>query len=113
MEEKELEIEITDANFKQEVLESEIPCLVDFWAPWCGPCQMIGPIVKEIAQKYQGKIKVCKLNVDDAKQTALEYKVMGIPSLIVFKDGKETDKVVGAVPKSAVESMIKPLLKDD
>ncbi len=105
-----MEIELTDANFKQEVLDSELPCLVDFWAPWCGPCLMVAPVLKEIAQEYQGKMKVCKLNVDQAPQTASEYGIMSIPSLLIFKDGKMVDKLIGAVPKSAIESAVRSYL---
>lgn len=109
MNEEKLEITLTDANFKQEVLDSELPCLVDFWAPWCGPCLMVAPVLKEIAEEYQGKLKVCKLNVDEARQTASEYGIMSIPTLLIFKDGRVINKVIGAVPKSTIEDVIKPL----
>ncbi len=105
-----MKIEINDGNFKKEILESEQPCLVDFWAPWCGPCQMIAGIIEEIAQEYQGRLKVCKLNVDEAQQRASEHGIMSIPTLMLFKNGKIADKVIGAVPKQAIESMIKPHL---
>lgn len=103
-------IEITDANFKQKVLESDTPVLVDFWAEWCGHCQMIAPVVKDISKEYQGKLKVCKLNVDDAPKTSSEYDIMSIPALVIFKNGKVVDKIIGAVPKSDIEAVIKPLL---
>ena len=102
-----MEIKITDANFEQEVLKSDIPVLVDFWAPWCAPCLMVAPVVEEIAKEYTGKLKVCKLNVDEAPNTASRYGVMSIPTLAVFKDGEVVDKVVGALPKSELESSIK------
>ncbi len=105
---KEMEKQVDDTNFKQEVLESDIPVLVDFWAAWCMPCKMVVPVVEQIAEKYQGKLKVCKLNVDEAPETAREYGIMSIPTLAVFKDGKVVEKVAGAVPASRLESMIDP-----
>ncbi len=102
-----MEIKITDVNFKQEVLESELPCLVDFWAPWCGPCQMVAPIIEQIAQEYQDKLKVCKLNVDEAPKTASEYGIMSIPTLAIFKNGKVVDKAVGVLSKAELELVIK------
>ena len=101
-------IKVTDANFKQEVLESDIPVLVDFWAEWCGPCHMVAPIVDEISKEYQTKLKVCKLNVDEASNASSEYDIMSIPTLAVFKNGNLVGKVVGAVPKSDIEALIKP-----
>ena len=91
--------EFTDANFENEVLKSEQPCLVDFWAEWCGPCRMVGPVVEEIAKDYEGKLKVGKVNVDQNTQTASKYGIMSIPSLLLFKQGKVVDQIVGAVPK--------------
>ncbi len=88
-------IEFSQENFQQEVLESDIPVLVDFWAPWCGPCRMIAPVVEELASKYEGKIKVGKLNVDDAATLAATYGVQSIPTMIVFKEGKEAGTKVG------------------
>jgi len=99
-------IAVNDGNFKQEVIESGVPVLVDFWAEWCGPCRMIAPVVDEIAKEYAGKIKVCKLNVEEGAQTASEYGVMNIPTLILFKDGNVADKVVGVVPKGDLVSKI-------
>jgi thioredoxin 1 len=90
--------EFTDANFENEVLKSDQPCLVDFWAEWCGPCRMVGPVVEEIAKEYEGKLKVGKVNVDQNTQTASKYGIMSIPSLLFFKQGKVVDQIVGAVP---------------
>ena len=101
-------LSVNDTNFEQEVLKSEIPVLVDFWAPWCGPCQIVGPIIEEISQEYSEKLKVCKVNVDDAPNTAANYGVMSIPTLAVFKNGKAVDKIVGAQPKSELEAILKP-----
>ena len=101
-----MEIEINDANFKKEVLEESSPVLVDFWATWCGPCLRLAPIVEEIAKNYKDKLKVCKLNVDDASETASKYGVMSIPTLVFFKDGKVIDELVGVVPKSDIEDTI-------
>ena len=101
-----MEVELNDSNFKEEVLNSKLSVLVDFWAPWCGPCKLIASVIKEIARDYEGKIKVCKLNVDEAPITASEYEVMSIPTLAVFKNGKVVDKIIGAVPKSVLENKI-------
>lgn len=105
-----MEISVNDENFKQEVLESDIPALVDFWAEWCMPCHMVAPAIEEIAREYQGKLKVCKLNVDEAANTASSYDIMGIPTLLLFKSGEVADKIVGAVPKTEIEKKIKPHL---
>ena len=101
-------VEITDTNFEEEVLKSDIPVLVDFWAPWCGPCAIVAPTVEEIAKKYEGKLKVCKLNVDEAPKTASEYGIMSIPTLAVFENGKMVEKQIGVAPMSKLESMIGP-----
>jgi thioredoxin 1 len=100
-------ININDSNFKQEVLEESLPVLVDFWAVWCGPCLSLAPVIEQIAKEYKGKLKVCKLNVDDAPQIASSYDIMGIPTLVVFKNGKVVDKIVGALPKAELETTIK------
>ncbi len=105
-----MEIKVNDDNFEQEVLQSELPVFVDFWAPWCGPCQMVGPVVEEIAKEYEGKLKVCKVNVDEANRTAVKYKVMSIPTLAVFKGGEVVEKTVGALPKSEIEKIIAPYI---
>jgi thioredoxin 1 len=91
-------IDLTDENFENEVLESDIPVVVDFWAPWCGPCQMAAPVLEKLAQAYEGKVKVCKLNVDEGRQTAMEYSIMNIPTVNIFKDGKVMDQIVGVLP---------------
>ncbi len=103
-------MKVDDSNFKQEVLESDIPVLVDFWAPWCAPCSMVAPVVEEIAKEYQGKVKVCKINVDEAQQTAANYGIMSIPTLNIFKNGEVMEQIVGALPKSALEDKIKPYI---
>jgi thioredoxin 1 len=109
-EEKIMEIQVDDTNFEKEVLKSELPVLVDYWAQWCGPCLAVGPTVKQIAEEYAGKIKVCKVNVDFAQTTAGKNCVQSIPTLAVFKNGKEAERLVGAVPKQRIEKMIKPYL---
>ena len=96
----------TDATFDAEVLKSELPVLVDFWAPWCGPCQMIGPVVEEIAAAQQGKLKVVKMNVDENGQTPQTYGIMAIPTLILFKGGQLKEKVVGVLPKAKLVDLV-------
>lgn len=92
-------LELSQENFEQEVLKSPTPVLVDLWAPWCGPCRMIAPLVEEFAGTYQGKVKFGKLNVDDHPQLAAQYRVMNIPTLLLFKGGREIDRLVGVQPK--------------
>lgn len=106
-----MEVNVTDLNFKQEVLESTTPVLVDFWAAWCMPCKMIAPTVEAVAKEYEGKLKVCKLNVEEAPKTASNYGIMSIPTLTIFKGGKVMEQIMGAVPKSELESRIKPYLE--
>jgi len=102
--------EVTDKNFQAEVLESETPVLVDFWAEWCGPCKMVAPVVEEIAQERAGALKVVKLNIDENQQTAINYDVMSIPTLIVFNHGQVAKKVIGAYPKRKLEAELEPAL---
>ncbi|MDQ7782384.1 MAG: thioredoxin [Desulfomonilaceae bacterium] len=97
---------VTDEDFDQEILQSDVPALVDFWAAWCGPCRTVGPVVEELAGEYVGKVKVAKLNVDDNKQTPTKYGVRGIPTLMLFKDGQVVDQIVGAVPKSRIKEIL-------
>ncbi|AFZ54680.1 thioredoxin [Cyanobacterium aponinum UTEX 3222] len=98
--------EVKEADFKEVVLDSELPVLVDFWAPWCGPCRMVAPVVEEIAQQYEGKVKVVKLNTDENPQIASQYGIRSIPTLMVFKDGEKKDMVVGAVPKTTLSNTL-------
>lgn len=100
----------TDDNFEGEVLKSDKPVLIDFWAPWCGPCKAIGPIVEEIAGAYQGKVKVMKMNVDDSQKTASTFGIRSIPTLMMFKAGKVADTLVGLAPKEKLEEFIKKSL---
>ena len=102
------EIKVDDGNFKTEVLESPLPVLVDFFATWCGPCRMIAPIVGEMAEEYQDKLKVCKMDIDGAPESASRYGVLSIPTLILFKGGAEVERIVGAVPRPSIEKMIAP-----
>ncbi len=105
-----MEIEFTDQNFEEEVEKSELPVLVDFWAIWCGPCQMMGPIIEELAEKFDGKMKIGKLNVDENSETAGKYEVLGIPSLKFFKNGKVVDKITGLQPKEVIVEKIESLI---
>ncbi len=97
----------TDANFESEVLKSDKPVLVDFWAPWCGPCKAIGPAVEDIAAKFKDSLKVMKLNVDDNQKTAVHFAVRSIPTMMLFKGGKVLDTVIGLVPKERLEDFVK------
>jgi thioredoxin 1 len=101
---------VTDSTFKQEVLDNEVPVLVDFWAPWCGPCRMVAPIVDEIATQYDGKIKVVKVNTDENPSVASQYGIRSIPTLMIFKGGQRVDMVVGAVPKSTLATTLEKYL---
>lgn len=99
-------VELTDTNFQSEVLSSSEPVLVDFWAPWCGPCRMIAPLVEELATEYKGSVKVGKLNIDDSPQAAGEYGVNSIPTLMVFKGGEVVERLVGVQPKNRVQAAL-------
>ena len=105
-------LQFTDSAFDQDVLNSEVPVLVDFWAPWCGPCKAMGPTVDAVAIEFAGKIKVGKLNTDDNPSTAMRYQIRGIPTLLLFKGGQVVDQRVGAMPKPEVLKMIAPHLGD-
>jgi thioredoxin 1 len=95
-------VEITDDNFETEVIKSDKPVLIDFWAVWCGPCKLIAPIVEELSTEYEGKVKIGKLDVDSNQQTSIKFGVRSIPTLLLFKDGKLKDTIIGAVPKSNI-----------
>ncbi|NIS72205.1 MAG: thioredoxin [Proteobacteria bacterium] len=104
-------IHVTDQEFEGEILKSETPALVDFWAPWCGPCNVIAPAVEEVAKKFSGKIKVAKMNVDDNRATPGSYGIMSIPTLILFKNGEIVDRITGAVPQSRLEEAVEKVLQ--
>ncbi|HEX2015246.1 MAG TPA: thioredoxin [Solirubrobacteraceae bacterium] len=101
--------EVTDANFQAEVIESDTPVLVDFWAPWCGPCRVVAPVLEEIADEREN-LKIVKLNVDENQQTAVNFEVLSIPTLILFRNGQAVKKVIGAYPKKKLEAELEPAL---
>jgi thioredoxin len=103
-------LEVTDNTFEQEVLQSTQPVLVDFWAVWCGPCRAVAPIVEELAGEYEGRLKVMKLDVDDNPRTASAYGVQSIPTLLVFKDGKPAERIIGAVPKKVIADKLQSVM---
>jgi thioredoxin 1 len=103
-------LDVTDASFEQDVLQAPVPVLVDFWAAWCGPCRMIGPIVEELAEEYKDRVKVAKMNVDDNAATPAQYGVRGIPALLFFKNGELVDQIIGAVPKTQVVGSLEKVL---
>jgi thioredoxin 1 len=109
--EKETLFHVTDGKFNEEVLQSDLPVLVDFWAPWCGPCLSIAPAVEELAKEYSGRIKVGKMNVDENPEIPSTFGIRGIPTLILFKGGKAVNQIVGAVPKNKLKALIEESLK--
>lgn len=98
--------ELSKANFDTEVLQSQTPVLVDFWAPWCMPCRMVGPLIEQLADDYADKAKICKINIDDHQEVAARFQVMSIPTVMIFKNGKLVDKTVGAMPKKAYAKLL-------
>jgi len=103
-------VTLTDANFESEVIKSDIPVLIDFWATWCGPCKAVAPIVEDLANEYNGKIKIGKVDVDENQQTAIKYGIRSIPTLLIIKNGKVNDMIIGAVPKAQIAKKLNAAL---
>ena len=106
-------IDITDQSFEKEVLKSDVPVVVDFWAPWCAPCRMVAPVIEELARDYQGKIAFGKLNVDENPTIAMRYQIMSIPTLLIFKNGQLVDQKIGAMPRTVLEPELTRHLEQD
>jgi thioredoxin 1 len=104
-------VQITDQNFEDEVLNSDLPTEVDFWAPWCGPCKMVIPIYEKLSEEYEGRFKFCMINVDENQQTAMKYQIMSIPMQKYFVDGQNVDEILGAVPERTIRTMVEDILK--
>ena len=101
---------VTDSDFQAEVLESEHPVLVDFWAPWCGPCRVVAPVLEEIAEERSENLRIVKLNIDENQQTAMNYQILAIPTMVLFRDGQEAKRIQGAMPKRRLEAELEPAL---
>jgi thioredoxin 1 len=104
-------VQITDQNFEEEVLESDLPTEVDFWAPWCGPCKMVIPIYEKLSEEYEGRFKFCMINVDENQRTAVKYQIMSIPMQMFFSDGEKVDEILGAVPEHTIRTMVEDIIK--
>jgi len=103
-------LEVSDSSFESEIIKSDLPAMVDFWAEWCGPCKMVGPVVEELAGEYQGKIKIAKMDVDQNRETPAKFGIRNIPTLILFKGGEVVKTIIGAQPKSSIDDELKKLL---
>ena len=104
-------VEVTEQDFEVEVLNADLPTEVDFWAPWCGPCQMVSPIYDKLAEEYEGRFKFCKINVDESQKTAVKYQIMSIPMQMFFVNGEKVDEILGAVPEHTIRTMVDGILK--